>query len=247
VIESLDFGRMLVLDGVINLTERDEFIYHEMLVHVPLFSHPHPSNVLVIGGGDGGTAREVLKHQDIKKVQQVEIDEEVVGVCRSFFPDLCASLDHQKVGLLFMDAVQYMEETEDQFDIILLDSTDPVIEQSEDLFGGAFFRDCLGALTDQGILAAQVGDIHFDTPIVQRVLRNLSQVFPVVNLYLAPVPSYTLLPYAFAFCSKTVLPEACLGISRYHNKLPTRYYNPEIHKAAFALPQQLKEDFRAFS
>ena len=243
VVESLDFGRMLVLDGVINLTERDEFVYHEMLVHVPLFSHPDPLKILILGGGDGGTAREVLKHEGINSIQLVEIDGEVIAVSKSYFPLLGLALDHPKVNVLVMDAIQYVREIKETFDIILIDSTDPVIEQSEGLFSVPFYRDCLNALTEQGILAAQVGDISFETNLVSGVFNRLKAVFPVVRIYLAPVPSYTLAPYSFAFCSKTLHPEMELGLSRFSKTFQTRYYNEQIHKAAFALPEHLREKF----
>ena len=142
VVESLDFGKMLVLDGIINLTEKDEFIYHEMLVHVPLFSHPDPAKVLIIGGGDGGTARETLKHKGIKTVQQVEIDGEVIDVSKKYFPSLGLALEDPKMSVFLMDAVQHMKEIKEKFDIILVDSTDPVIEQSGGLFGIPFYKDC---------------------------------------------------------------------------------------------------------
>jgi spermidine synthase len=243
VVESLDFGRMLVLDGVINLTERDEFVYHEMLVHVPLFSHPDPLKILIVGGGDGGTAREVLKHEGVNRIQEVEIDREVIAVSKEYFPSLGLALDHPKVNVLFMDAVKYVREIEEKFDIILVDSTDPVIEQSEGLFSVPFYRDCLNALTEQGILAAQVGDISFETNLVLAVFDKLNEVFPVVKGYLAPIPSYTLVPYCFAFCSKTIHPEMGLGFSRFGRGFQARYYNPQIHKAAFVLPEHLRKEF----
>lgn len=242
VVESLDFGRMLVLDGVINLTERDEYVYHEMLVHVPLFSHPNPSKVLIVGGGDGGTAREVLKHEGISRVQQVEIDEEVIAISKEYFPSLGLALDHPKVNVLLMDAIEYARGLEEKFDVILIDSTDPVINKSEGLFTVPFYRDCLNALTEQGILAAQVGDTYFETNLVLSVVTALKEVFPLVRIYLAPIPSYTLAPYSFAFCSKTINPEVGLGFSRFDRGFQVRYYNPQVHHAAFALPEHLKRE-----
>ena len=243
VVESLDFGRMLVLDGVINLTERDEFVYHEMLAHIPLFSHPDPLKILIVGGGDGGTVREVLKHEGISRIQQVEIDREIIAISKKYFPSLSSSLDHPKVNLLLMDAAQYVRDIKEKFDIILVDSTDPVIEQSEGLFTVSFYRDCLNALTEQGILASQVGDISFDTGVVLGVFSKLKEVFPIVRIFRAPIPSYTLVPYSFAFCSKTIRPEMGLGPSRFSKSFQTRYYNDQIHKAAFALPEHLRKEF----
>ena len=243
VVESIDFGKMLVLDGIINLTERDEFIYHEMLVHVPLFSHPDPVKVLIVGGGDGGTAREALKHKGIEIVQQVEIDGEVIDVSKKYFPSLGLALEDPKVGVFLMDAVQYMKEIKEKFDIILVDSTDPVIEQSGELFSLPFYKDCFNALTEQGILATQVGDSFFENNLVLDVFNNLKKVFPIVKIYCAPVPSYTLVPYSFAFCSKVVRPEMRLGLSRFSGSFQTRYFTPGIHQAAFALPEYLRKEF----
>jgi len=243
VVESLDFGRMLVLDGVINLTERDEFVYHEMLAHVPLFSHPDPSQILIVGGGDGGTAREVIKHEGISSIQQVEIDKEVIAVSKKYFPSLSASLDHPKVNVLLSDAIQYVREIEEKFDIILIDSTDPVIDQSEGLFTVSFYKDCCNALKETGILAAQIGDIFFEKELVKDVFNRLKEVFPVVRIFRASVPSYTLVPYSFAFCSKALRPEMKLGFSCFSKTFQTRYYNEQIHKAAFALPEHLRTEF----
>jgi spermidine synthase len=243
VVESLDFGRMLVLDGVINLTERDEFVYHEMLVHVPLFSHPDPSQILIVGGGDGGTAREVIKHEGISSIQQVEIDKEVIAISKKYFPSLSSSLDHPKVDVLLSDAIQYVREIEQTFDIILIDSTDPVIDQSEGLFAVPFYNNCCNALTEQGILAAQIGDIFFEKELVANIFNRLKEVFPIVRIFRAPVPSYTIVPYSFAFCSKAIRPEMELGLSRFSKIFQTRYYNEQIHRAAFALPEHLREEF----
>jgi len=244
VVESLDFGRMLVLDGVINLTERDEFVYHEMLVHVPLFSHPDPSEILIVGGGDGGTAREVIKHEGTSSIQQVEIDKEVIAISKKYFPSLSSSLDHPKVDVLLSDAIQYVREIEQTFDIILIDSTDPVTDQSEGLFAVPFYKNCCNALTERGILAAQIGDIFFEKELVKDVFNRLKEVFPIVRIFRAPIPSYTMVPYSFAFCSKAIRPEMELGLSRFSKIFPTKYYNEQIHKAAFALPEYLRKEFK---
>ena len=228
---------------VINVSERDEFVYHEMLAHVPLFSHPEPRHVLIVGGGDGGTAREVLKHEGISGIQLVEIDEEVMSVSRDYFPALAQSLDHPKVHVLVMDAVEYLKETKEKFDIILIDSTDPVIEQSGGLFTVPFYRDCLNALTDKGIVAAQVGDVFFESNVVMSVLTNLKDVFHVAKVFSAPIPSYTIFPYCFAFCSNEIDPQEGFGLPPFDGSFETKHYNPQIHQAAFALPEYLRRDF----
>jgi len=243
VVESMAMGRMLVLDGVINLTQRDEYIYHEMLAHVPLFSHPHPLQVLIVGGGDGGTAREVLKHDSVEKIQQVEIDGEVIRVAKRYFPSLGSAFDNPKVNVLETDAVPYLAQTTEQFDVIIIDSTDPGIKQSEGLFTASFYQNCRNALTKDGIFTAQVGDISFETNLVEDVFGNLRQAFPVAKLYLAPIPSYSLLPYSFAFCSNTVVPEDAFRVPRSDPAFAASYYNPRIHDAAFALPEYLRARF----
>jgi len=243
VVESLAMGRMLVLDGVINLTQRDEYIYHEMLAHVPLFSHPNPSHVLIVGGGDGGTAREVLKHGSVEKIQQVELDREVIRVSKKYFPSLSSSLNNPKINVLVADAVPYLAQTKEQFDVIIIDSTDPVIKQSEGLFTSSFYRNCRNALTEHGIFAAQVGDVSFETNVVEEVFRNLREAFPLVKLYLAPIPSYSVFPYSFALCSNTIVPEEGCGPLRYEDDFDTTYYNLSIHRTAFALPEYLRARF----
>jgi len=243
VVDSLDFGRMLVLDGVINLTERDEFVYHEMLAHVPLFSHPEPHNVLIVGGGDGGTAREVLKHEGISRIQLVEIDEEVISVSKRYFPALAQALDHPNVNVLVMDAIEYLKETEEKFDIILIDSTDPVIEQSGGLYTVPFYKDCLNALTERGIVAAQVGDVFFEPHLVMSVFNNLKEAFHIAKIFYAPIPSYTIFPYCFAFCSNEIDPQGGSGLPRFDGSFETKYYNPQIHQAAFALPEDVRRNF----
>ena len=243
VVDSLDFGRMLVLDGVINLTERDEFVYHEMLAHVPLFSHPEPRTVLIVGGGDGGTAREVLKHEGISRIQLVEIDEEVMSVSRDYFPALAQSLEHPKVYVLVMDAVEYLKETKEKFDIILIDSTDPVIEQSGGLYTVPFYKDCLNALTDRGIVAAQVGDVFSEPHLVMSVFNKLKEAFHIAKIFHAPIPSYTIFPYCFAFCSNEIDPQQGFGLPRFDGSFETKYYNPQIHQGAFALPEDLRRNF----
>jgi spermidine synthase len=239
----MSMGRMLVLDGVINLTQRDEHIYHEMLAHVPLFSHLNPSHVLIVGGGDGGTAREVVKHDSVGKIQQVELDREVIRVSKKYFPSLSSSFDNPKVNVLVADAVPYLAQTKEQFDVIIIDSTDPVVKQSKGLFTASFYQDCRNALTENGIFAAQVGDISFETNVVEEVFKNLREAFPVVKIYLAPIPSYSVLPYSFALCCNTTVPEDGCGSPRYEADFDTRYYNPRIHRAAFALPEYLRPMF----
>lgn len=243
VIQSIDFGRMLVLDGVINLTELDEAVYHEMLVHVPLFSHPNPESVLIIGGGDGGTAREVLRHTSLTKVRQVEIDARVIEVCKRYFPSISHGFDNPRLDLTVTDAISFVMETTERFDVILVDSTDSIIEQSRGLFSETFYRACMGILNENGILAAQVGDHLFQPEVVDMVFENMKKAFNVVRMFLAPVPAYTVVPYSFALCSASGdYMDTAPG--RFNGDFSTRYYNREIHQASFALPEYLKKSLR---
>jgi spermidine synthase len=166
-----------------------------------------------------------------------------MSVSRDYFPALAQSLDHPKVHVLVMDAVEYLKETKEKFDIILVDSTDPVIEQSGGLFTVPFYRDGLNALTDKGIMASQVGDVFFESNLVMSVLSNLKEVFHIAKLFSAPIPSYTIFPYCFAFCSNGINPQGGSGLPRFNGSFETKYYNPQIHQAAFALPEYLRRDF----
>jgi spermidine synthase len=156
---------------------------------------------------------------------------------------LGSALDHPKVHVLVMDAVAYLARTTEKFDVILIDSTDPVMKQSEGLFTTSFYKHCRNALTEKGIFAAQIGDISFETNLVKDVFRNLKQAFPVARLYLAPIPSYSMLPYSFAYCSNTIPPEKSFERARFSNRFDTKYYNPRIHCGAFALPESLRPIF----
>ncbi|MBA6358167.1 polyamine aminopropyltransferase, partial [Colwellia sp. BRX8-3] len=154
VVETKGHGKMLLNDGLIMVTERDEFAYHDMISHVPLFVHPHPKNILVIGGGDGGTAREVIRHLSVKKCTMVEIDEMVVDACKKHIPQTASALDDERIDLIIGDGVQFVKETTEKFDVIIVDSTDP-IGPAQPLFGEAFYKDVFNCLADDGIVVAQ--------------------------------------------------------------------------------------------
>ena len=238
VAESAEFGRMLFLDGIIQTSLRDEFIYHEMLVHVPLSIHPKPEKVLVIGGGDGGTVREVLKHPEVKRVHLVEIDEQVIEVCRKFLPELAAKFDDPRVEIHIADGVEYLKDRRQAYDVILIDSSDP-LGPAEGLFTEAFYADASRALKKEGLLAIQSESPFYTPKLVQDIYRALSRHFPWVRLYTASVPTYSTAPWGFMLASRRYLESA--GPRRSKPIPATRYYSPEIHKAAFVLPPFIKE------
>ncbi len=238
VLETAGHGRLLVIDGCVMFTEADEFVYHEMLTHVPLFSHPNPKRVLVIGGGDGGAVREIVRHSCVEEVVLVDIDEDVIKVSREFFPSVSCELDNPKVQVLAEDGVRYLESCPPKsFDIILVDSTDPV-GPAVGLFEKPFFEKCFRALKRDGIMAAQSGSPYFQLDLVGRVHRTVAQVFPAVRTYIAGTPSYGGL-WTFVIGSKNGDPaqgpirEDQLAVS------DLKYYNYEVHKGAFALPNYI--------
>ncbi len=239
--ETLDFGKLLTLDNLVMVTEKDEFIYHEMIAHVPLFSHKNPENVLVIGGGDGGTVREVVKHKTVKNVDMVEIDEDVVKISKKYLPTMSCELDNPKVNLYFQDGVKWVEDKENYYDVIIIDSTDPV-SIGEGLFTSEFYRNCLKSLKPGGVLANQTESPFHNPEWVEATYKKLKKVFPIVKMFTAYVPTYPAGVWSFGFCSKDVDPIENFQEGRYKEyNLKLKYYNNDIHKGAFAVPQFVKE------
>lgn len=240
IVETPEYGKVLLLDGLVMLTERDEFVYHEMISHVPLFGHYRPENVLIIGGGDGGTLREVLKHQSIKHVDLVEIDYGVVKYCRQYFPQVNnGAFDSSRVTLFFEDGIEFVHSrTPKTYDVVIVDSSDP-IGPGQGLFAGTFYQDLFRILKDDGILVAQT-----ETPIgrpemVKNIYRRLHQSFLFVHMYLAYIPTYPSGMWSFAYCPKEGRC-TCYDPSRYvrytGSGISCKYYNASVHGAAFCLP-----------
>ena len=173
VVETKGHGKMLLNDGLIMVTERDEFAYHDMISHLPLFVHPNPKNVLVIGGGDGGTAREVIRHKSVEKCTMVEIDAMVVEACKEHIPQTASALDNPKINLIIGDGVQFVKETKEKFDVIIVDSTDP-IGPAQPFFGEAFYQDVFNCLTDDGIVVSQ-GESSWYAMDIQQSLLGVSK------------------------------------------------------------------------
>lgn len=240
IVDTYGHGKMLFNDGLVMVSERDEFIYHEMIAHVPLHVHPDPQKVLVIGGGDGGTAREVLKHEGVKKCVMVEIDEVVVQACQKHIPVTADVLtNNPRLELRIEDAVKYIAETNEVFDIILVDSTDP-IGPAQPLFGKEFYENVNRCLSDQGIVISQGESPHYESEMQKSLLTILHSLFPVTQIY-----NYSNLTYpggfwSFTFASKGLHPirdQRKEGLP----KIKFSYYSPEMHKAAFCLPSFMKD------
>ncbi|MEN6350470.1 MAG: polyamine aminopropyltransferase [Syntrophomonas sp.] len=236
VVETEQFGRMLILDGAIQTTERDEFVYHEMITLVALNSHPRPQNVLIIGGGDGGALREVVRHPAVSKATLVEIDERVVAASKDFFPAHSCSFDEPKAELVIADGIEYIKQHRDCFDIIMVDSTDPVGPAVE-LFSTGFYQSVFEALKEDGMLVVQSESPFMNEDIIKMAFGGINQVFPITKLYLASVPTYPSGLWSFTLGSKVHDPE----VLKYRYDLPCKYYSPEVHQAAFVLPPFVKK------
>lgn len=231
VIESPHFGRVLVLDGVTQCDERFEFIYHEFISHIPLFAHPRPEDVLIIGGGDGGALREVLKHEEVKRAVLVDIDRQVIEVSKKFFPTMAVAFEDPRVIVLNEDGYKYVQDYEQEFDVIIVDSTDPV-GFAHVLTTEEFFKYVFRALKDDGIYVGQTESIHYHTDIVRRVQKSLRKVFPIVDLYTAVIPGYAGYWWTFSIASKK---HPVREPSRDVN-IQTKLYSADMHRHAF-LPE----------
>jgi len=241
ILETYEFGRMLVLYGSIMITEKDEFVYHEMISHVPLFTHPNPRRVLVIGGGDGGTVREVLKHPEVEQVTLVEIDQMVVEKCKEYFPQVACELDNPKTRILFQDGAQFMAETDEKFDVILVDASDP-IGPAEVLFQKNFHQNIYNRLNEDGIMVTQSESPWYHQRTLRRMYENLRSIFPLVRIYWAYVPTYPSSIWSFTLCSKKYHPIKDFKADQYRELgISTNYYNAGIHQACFVLPNFIKK------
>jgi spermidine synthase len=239
VFDSYDYGRVLVLDGFIMLTEKDEFIYHEMIAHVPLFTHPNPVRVLVIGGGDGGVVREVLKHKSVERVELVEIDEEVVNAARKFFPQVSSYLDDERVEVVFQDGVEFIKAKNGVYDVILIDSPDP-IGPAVGLFEESFYKDVFSALNDFGIVVAQAESPFVFPDLIKKIHSVFNKYFPIVRFYLANVPTYASGLISFVLGSKKFDPVKDFNPNKVAG-FQLKYYNEQVHWASFALPNFFKD------
>ncbi|MCI8266114.1 MAG: polyamine aminopropyltransferase [Lachnospiraceae bacterium] len=243
IFSSKEFGRFLTLDGYMMLTQKDEFIYHEMMVHVPMAVHPEVRKVLVIGGGDGGTARELIRYPAIEQIDVVEIDEEVVSACRQYLPQTACGFDDERIHLFYEDGLKYVRRYEDTYDLILVDSTDP-FGPGEGLFTKEFYGNCYKALKVEGIMVNQHESPFYpnDAVAMQRAHKRIVESFPISKVYQAHIPTYPSGHWLFGFASKRYHPLTDQDAARWKAlELRTRYYNEQLHRGAFALPNYVEE------
>lgn len=238
VLDTDQFGRMLVLDNIIQTNIADEFVYHEMITHVALNTHAAPKRVLVIGGGDGGAVREIIKHQSVEKAVHCEIDGAVIEASRRFLPEISCALDDPRVEIIVDDGIKHVKENRDTYDVIMVDSTDP-IGPAVGLFSAAFYRDIFASLKDDGIFVAQTESPFFNRDFIPGLYQDIAGIFPVTRLYLAVVPTYPGGLWTFTMGSKKHDPLK-VDISKIP-PLDTRYYSPAVHQACFVLPPFVKE------
>lgn len=236
--ETAEWGNMLFLDGMVMTSEKDEFVYHEMVAHVPLFTHPKPEKVLVVGGGDGGVIREILKHPSVKKATLVDIDGKVIEYSKKFLPSIASGLEDERVEVMVGDGFMHIAESEDKYDVIMVDSTEPV-GPAVNLFTKGFYAGISRALKEDGIFVAQSDNPWFKADLIKQVQSDVREIFPITKLYLANIPTYPSGLWAFTIGSKKYDPLA-VPAERFHD-IDTKYYTKELHNAAFVLPKFVKD------
>ncbi len=238
VVDTDVWGKALFLDRCIMTTDRDEFIYHEMITHIAMNAHKAPKNVLVIGGGDGGVIREVVKHPEVEKATLCEIDEAVVRAAKKYFPQIASELENPKVEVLFADGVKHIKEHLNYYDVIIVDSTDPV-GPAVGLFQKDFYQCVYDALKEDGVFVAQTESPFVYPDIVPGVYHTIESIFPITREYLAAIPTYPGSMWGFTLGSKKYDP---LQLKKEDICAPeTKYYSPDMHFAAFVLPPFVKE------
>lgn len=243
VFESEELGKFLTLDGLMMVTEKDEFIYHDMITHVAMATNPSIKKVLVIGGGDGGTVRELTRYSHIEKIDMVEIDKLVVDVSREYLPITASKLDDPRVSLYFEDGIRFVADTKEIYDLILVDSTDP-IGPGEGLFTTEFYQNCFNILSDNGILVNQSESPYYDqfSHEMKRAHKKIKNIFPISKVYQFHMPTYPSGHWLFGFASKKLDPIKDVDFDKWNALgIKTKYYNPQLHVGCFALPSYVQE------
>ncbi|HHW30095.1 MAG TPA: polyamine aminopropyltransferase [Clostridiaceae bacterium] len=243
VFDSKEFGRFLTLDGLMMVTEKDEFIYHDMIVHVPMATNINVRNVLVIGGGDGGTVRELTRYSSIEKIEMVEIDKMVVDVSREYLQQTACKLDDPRVSIYYEDGLKFIRAKQEEYDLIIVDSTDP-FGPGEGLFTKEFYGNCYKALKEDGILVNQHENPYYNTYVkaMRRAHKRIKELFPICRVYQAHIPTYPSGHWLFGFASKKYDPLLDINDKEWNDLgIATKYYNTEIHRGSFALPTYVKE------
>jgi len=243
IFNSVEFGKILTLDGFLMLTEKDEFIYHEMIAHVPMAVNTKAKKVLVIGAGDGGTVRELTRYKTIEQIDVAEIDKMVVDICREYLPQTSSRFADKRVSLYFEDGLKFVRSKKDEYDIIIVDSTDP-FGPGEGLFTREFYGNCYTALKEDGILINQHESPYYpeDAKAMKRAHKQIFSVFPICRVYQAHIPTYPSGHWLFGFASKKLEPIEDLDENNWKSfNIKTKYYNMDLHKGAFALPTYVRE------
>jgi len=235
ILDTYEYGKMMLLDGLVMLTERDEFIYHEMITHVPVNINPSIKKALIIGGGDCGTLRELSRYSFIKNIKMVEIDEEVVKASKRFFPQLASNLPGN-AEIIIGDGIDFVEKTDETFDLIIIDSTDP-IGPAEGLFTDTFYSNCRRILSDDGMMVLQAESPYFHADSIRIFSERLKRIFGFIKPYLAFIPVYPSGMWEFIICSKHEIDSSA------KSKVLTdgfgeilKYYNADVHDGSFKLP-----------
>jgi len=241
VFESTNHGNVLVLDGVIQVTEKDEFAYQEMMAHIPLFAHPNPENVLVIGGGDGGILREIAKHPGVKQIFICEIDGDVIKYSKQYLPGLAVGYDDPRVTVKIMDGAIFMDENQNNFDVIITDSSDPIGPASV-LFETPFYNSMHRSLRAGGIVCTQGENIWLHLDIIRPLMDSIKETYATVEYAYTTIPTYPSGQIGFIIAGKSA------GSAKKPLKVPTaeqtaslKYYSSEIHEASFVLPAFAKK------
>ncbi len=236
IYETVKTGRMMLLDGVIQLSEWDEFSYQEMMTHVPLMAHPCPENVLVIGGGDGGVLREVARHACVRRIDQCEIDAEVIACAKEFLPSMACGYDDPRVHTFIGDGAEFIRNREGEYDVIIVDSTDPA-GPGEPLFGEAFYQSMKRALRPGGVIASQSESVYLLSDIVRRLLKIAGNVFRFYGYGAIMVPTYPtgMIGVCCASDARDIREPVRVPDGKLAAEL--RYYTPEIHRACFTVPK----------
>lgn len=243
VLESKEFGKILVIDGDLMLTEKDEFIYHEMISHVPMAVHPQVEKILVIGGGDGGVVRELAKYDTVEQIDVVEADPLLVEVCRKYFPQMACSLNDPRVHIYHEDGLRFIRSKSDAYDLIIIDSPNP-FGAGEGLFTKEFYGNCFNALHEDGIMINQHESPFYKEEAFQcqRMHKRIIESFPISRIYQAHIPSYPSGHWLFGFASKRYHPIHDMdGIQWKLRGIQTKYYLPRLHEGVFALPAYVEE------
>ncbi len=243
ILDTPEFGKVLALDGNVMLTERDEFIYDEMITHVPMSVHPNVQDVLVIGAGDGGVVKELARYDNIRRIDLVEMDPQVVEACRTYLPENACRLDDSRVHIYFDNALRFIRRCTDEYDLIIVDSNDP-FGPSEGYFTREFYGICYNALHEDGIMVNQQGSPFYkhDAEAMQRSHKRIVNTFPISRVYQAHIPTYAAGYWLFGFASKKYHPIDDFDCGKWLGlNLKTKYYTTKLHVGAFYLPAYLEK------